>query len=87
MNTFALQSWRATLVGLGALCATTAWARQRALKAPPGFRVSVLAAGLKNARILAVAPDGTDQQGAVPRALAAQQASATPSGRSTERLQ
>lgn len=33
--------------------------RMRAVQAPPGFRVSVFAAGLKNARILAVAPDGT----------------------------
>ncbi|RCW65230.1 YbhB/YbcL family Raf kinase inhibitor-like protein [Pseudorhodoferax soli] len=31
----------------------------QALRAPPGFAVSVFAAGLKNARILAVAPDGT----------------------------
>lgn len=29
------------------------------LKAPPGFKVSVFASGLKNARVLAVAPDGT----------------------------
>ena len=33
--------------------------RVAALKAPPGFAVSVFAAGLKNARIIAVAPDGT----------------------------
>src|SRR5262245_48110153 len=29
------------------------------LKAPPGFKVTAFATGLKNARILAVAPDGT----------------------------
>ena len=29
------------------------------LKAPPGFAVSVFASGLKNTRVLAVAPDGT----------------------------
>jgi Raf kinase inhibitor-like YbhB/YbcL family protein len=33
--------------------------RVAALKAPPGFTVSVFAGGLKNARIVAVAPDGT----------------------------
>ncbi len=33
--------------------------RIAALKAPPGFRINVFAAGLGNARILAVAPDGT----------------------------
>ena len=33
--------------------------RIAALKAPAGFRVSVFAAGLGNARIVAVAPDGT----------------------------
>jgi Raf kinase inhibitor-like YbhB/YbcL family protein len=33
--------------------------RLRAIKAPVGFTVSVFANGLKNARILAVAPDGT----------------------------
>lgn len=33
--------------------------RVRALQVPPGFRASVFAAGLKNARILAVASDGT----------------------------
>jgi Raf kinase inhibitor-like YbhB/YbcL family protein len=33
--------------------------RLRAIKAPAGFTVSVFANGLKNARILAVAPDGT----------------------------
>ena len=33
--------------------------RVRALKAPDGFTVSVFANGLKNARIVAVAPDGT----------------------------
>jgi glucose/arabinose dehydrogenase len=32
--------------------------RMRVLKAPPGFRVSVFANGLKNSRIVAVAPDG-----------------------------
>ena len=34
-------------------------ARVQGLQAPPGFAVSVFAAGLKNARILAVAPDGS----------------------------
>lgn len=34
-------------------------ARIAALKVPPGFQVSAFAIGLKNARILAVAPDGT----------------------------
>ena len=34
-------------------------ARIAALKAPPGFKVSAFATGLKNARIIAVAPDGT----------------------------
>jgi len=34
-------------------------ARLAAIKAPEGFAVSVFASGLKNARILAVAPDGT----------------------------
>ena len=29
------------------------------LKLPPGFTVNVFASGLKNARVLAVAPDGT----------------------------
>lgn len=33
--------------------------RVAALKAPPGFAVSVFASGLKNIRIIAVAPDGT----------------------------
>jgi glucose/arabinose dehydrogenase len=33
--------------------------RVAALKAPPGFTVSVFASGLKNARIVAVSPDGT----------------------------
>ncbi|RKH75837.1 hypothetical protein D7Y13_44565, partial [Corallococcus praedator] len=33
--------------------------RVAALKAPAGFRVTVFAAGLGNARIVAVAPDGT----------------------------
>lgn len=33
--------------------------RVQALRAPPGFAVSVFAAGLKNARMLALAPDGT----------------------------
>lgn len=33
-------------------------ARIAQLKAPPGFRVSVFAQGLKNARVIAVAPDG-----------------------------
>lgn len=33
--------------------------RVAALKAPPGFTVSVFASGLKNTRIIAVAPDGT----------------------------
>jgi Raf kinase inhibitor-like YbhB/YbcL family protein len=33
--------------------------RVAALKAPAGFKVSVFATGLKNARIIAVAPDGT----------------------------
>lgn len=34
-------------------------ARVQNLQAPPGFAVSVFAAGLQNARILAVAPDGS----------------------------
>ncbi|MGK5023389.1 PQQ-dependent sugar dehydrogenase [Janthinobacterium sp. RB2R34] len=33
--------------------------RVAAIKAPPGFTVSVFATGLKNIRIIAVAPDGT----------------------------
>ena len=33
--------------------------RVASLKAPAGFKVSVFASGLKNARVLAVAPDGT----------------------------
>ena len=34
-------------------------ARMAGIKAPPGFAVSVFASGLKNIRIIAVAPDGT----------------------------
>lgn len=33
--------------------------RVRALKAPDGFKVSIFANGLKNSRIIAIAPDGT----------------------------
>lgn len=48
----------ATVINKPAKVEPTA-ARVGALKLPPGFQISTFASGLKNARILAVAPDGT----------------------------